>query len=119
MVAEVAAILDLKPATVKTRVHRARMQLRAALDRELPRRPAPAAEHERQICLDLLTAKQEALDQGVEFPVPAQDLCDRCRSLFDTLDLTRDVCLLLGNDHLPPKVREMVLARLTERRSGV
>lgn len=116
-VTEVAEILSLKEATVKTRVHRARVQLRAALSKELPQRPAPPAAHERQICLDLLTAKQEALDKGLAFPVPDQELCDRCRSLFDTLDLTRDVCLILGRDRLPAGVRELVLRRLSEGRA--
>ena len=85
-VSEVAGILGLKEATVKTRVHRARLRLRKHLAEQLPRRKAAAPSHSRQICLDLLRSKQEALDRGVAFPLGEQELCSRCASLFATLD---------------------------------
>ena len=89
---EVASILGVKEATIKTRVHRARLALRKTLAEDLPRRDAPHPDHSRQVCLDLLGAKQEALDRGVDFPVPPEELCTRCKSLFSTLDLTYDAC---------------------------
>ncbi len=119
-VAEVAAILGVKEATVKTRVHRARLALRKALVAELPlgrrggdgrgRRAGPEAssEHPRAVCLDLLRAKQEALDRGTEFPVPDEVVCDRCRALFGSLDLTRDLCRELDGE-LPPELRRLIL----------
>jgi RNA polymerase sigma-70 factor (ECF subfamily) len=109
---EVAQILGLKEATVKTRLHRARLQLRAALDPLLPRRPAPPPDHPRSVCLDLLRAKQEALDRGVPYPVAPSELCTRCRALFATLDLTHEACLRLGEGRLPEPVRQMLLERL-------
>ena len=36
------------------------------------------------------------------------DLCERCRSVFATLDLSRDVCRLLGSGELPPEVTRAV-----------
>ncbi len=113
-VAEVAAILGLKEATVKTRVHRGRLHLRRALGREPPRHPASAAHYDQQICLDLLRSKQEALDRGADFPVPQEEVCDRCQSLLRTLDLARDSCLSIGRGALPPRLA----ARLLEAFGG-
>ena len=107
--AEVAEILGIKPATVKTRVHRARLALRKALSESLPKRPAPPPDHSRQVCLDLLESKQEALDRGVDFPVAPAELCTRCRSLFATLDLTYDACRYLGDVELPAELRQTIL----------
>ncbi len=106
--AEVASVLGLKEATVKTRVHRARLALRRELARGLPKRPARPPDHSRQVCLDLLYAKQEALDRGVELPIAAGDLCDRCRGLFATLDLAQDVCRAIGRGDLPPSLRDLL-----------
>lgn len=131
-VAEVAEILGIKEATVKTRVHRARLALRKAMMEELPldrpdrpdrdgrarrderavrtSRPGEHAHHPRSVCLDLLRGKQEALDRGVEFPVSQELLCERCEALFSSLDLTRDLCRDVDGGVLPPAVREMILA---------
>lgn len=106
--AEVAAVLGLKEATVKTRVHRARLALRRELARQLPKRPAPPPDHSRQVCLDLLYAKQEALDRGVELPIAPGELCARCRSLFATLDLAQDVCHEIGQGDLPASLKALL-----------
>lgn len=108
-VAEVAEVLGTKEATVKTRVHRARLLLRQELAKILPKRQAPPPDHSRQVCLHLLHAKQEALDRGVEFPLAAGELCSRCRSLFATLDLAHDVCLSLKRGEVPEPVRQLLL----------
>lgn len=120
-VAQVAQVLGIKPATVKTRVHRARLALRKALLAEL----APAAperveargakgSHPRSVCLDLLRGKQEALDRGAEFPVPSDVLCERCRAMFNSLDLARDLCRDLAGGKLPPELRTLVLESIEE-----
>ena len=114
-VPEIAAVLGIREATVKTRVHRARLALRRELARLLPRRPAPPPNHDRGVCLDLLHAKQEALDRGVELPVPPGELCSRCRSLFLTLDLTQEACHAIGQGTLPPAVLELLRRQLEER----
>jgi len=106
---QIADILGLKEATVKTRVHRARLALRKEMADGLPQREAPPPDHSRKVCLDLLSAKQEALDRGVEFPVPADELCSRCRSLMSTLDLTFDACRQLDLDQLPESLRQSIL----------
>jgi len=109
-VAEVATILGLKAATVKTRLHRARLQLRAALDAALPERELPEAAYSRQVCLDLLAAKQEALDRGVG-TTPELDAatCDRCQAVFASLDLAQGLCARLGEGSLPAELREKIL----------
>ncbi|MGD2114372.1 MAG: RNA polymerase sigma factor [Acidobacteriota bacterium] len=115
-VAEVARVLGVKEATVKTRVHRARLALRKALEKELPgpagpggAAPRATGAHPRSVCLDLLRAKQEAMDRGEELPVPDEVVCDRCRALFASLDLTRDLCREVADGELPPELREMIL----------
>jgi RNA polymerase sigma-70 factor, ECF subfamily len=105
---EVARILALKEATVKTRVHRARLILRRALLERLPVRPAPPPDHDRQMCLDLLQTKQDAMDRRVPFPFSTEELCARCRSVFATLDLGRATCVNLGRGQLPPALRELI-----------
>lgn len=109
---EVASILGLEEGTVRSRVHRARLKLRAAVDASLPRHPTPAPPpaYEAQTCLDLLNAKQEALDRGVPFDTAV--ICDRCRSVFASLDLTQEVCRSLADDCLPAGVRERLLRRV-------
>ena len=114
-IAQVAAILGLKEATVKTRVHRGRLLLRRELARTLPHHDAPPADPSRRLCLDLLQAKQESLDRGVPFAVPQDELCMRCRSMFATLDLTREACELIGRGELPAALRDTLTAAFETR----
>jgi RNA polymerase sigma-70 factor (ECF subfamily) len=102
---QVAAILGLKEESVKTRVHRARLFLRKKLAKRLPQRSAPPPDHSQQVCLDLLRAKQEALDHGVDFPLAEEEWCTRCGALFATLDLAQGVCQEIGRGTIPEKLR--------------
>jgi len=111
-ISEVAEVLGIKEATVKTRVHRARLALRRAMVEVLPKRQTPPPDHPQQVCLDLLSAKQEALDRGADFPVPPDELCSRCQSLLSTLDLSHEVCRELDIDRLPPRIRRAITERL-------
>ena len=111
-VAQVAEVLGIKQATVKTRVHRARLALRRAMVEMLPRQRTATPDHPQQVCLDLLSAKQEALDRGAEFPVASDELCSRCQSLLSTLDLSHEVCRELEIDRLPVEVRRAITERL-------
>ena len=111
-VQEVGEILGLKPATVKTRLHRGRLLVRKALSEPLPKRPVEERPNADGACLDLLYAKQEALDRGVDFPIPQEHLCERCRSVFATLDLAGDVCHALGDVELPEYVRRALEERV-------
>ncbi len=110
---EIAAILNVKLATVKTRVHRGRLMLRAALLAESRRRAVPPPIYQRSMCMDLLRAKMEALDKGVPFPVQDELVCERCRNVFASLDLSFDACQHAAKDSdLPPEVRKLVLAEI-------
>jgi len=111
-VSDIADILGLEEATARSRIHRARLKLRAAVDGALPRttEPAPPPAYPEQTCLDLLDAKQQALDRGV--PFDSSVICDRCRSVFATLDLAHEVCHDLANEHLPATVREKLVRRV-------
>ena len=109
---EVAEILDLKEATAKTRVHRARLRLRKALESALPRRDVPAPVYSKQVCLDLLQAKQETLDRGLDFEFPDSVLCERCGELFATLDLAQGVCHDIARGELPERLRKALLEQL-------
>ncbi len=106
--AEIARILGLKEATVKTRVHRARLRLRRALLEHLPARPAPPPDHDRGVCLDLLQAKQDAMDCHAPFPFSNEELCVRCRSVFATLDLAHETCANVGRGTLPSAIQALI-----------
>jgi RNA polymerase sigma-70 factor (ECF subfamily) len=107
-VATVARILGIEPATVKTRLHRARLQLRKALAGTLPSRPAADPAYARQVCIDLLRTKQDALDRGVEAPELRDLICERCRSVFATLDQARDACAELARGRMPEGLRRRI-----------
>lgn len=111
-VADVAKILGLKVATVKTRVHRARLMLRRDLARTLPRKDAPPPNHAKQRCLDLLRAKQDAMDNGVSLLLPQREVCDRCQALFATLDLGQSICRDLGQGSIPPRLRHALMSEI-------
>lgn len=111
-VAEVGAILGVKAATVKTRVHRARLRVRQALEAGLPRQELPPPAYSRQVCIDLLRAKQDSLDRGVAMPNADAIICERCKAVFATLDLTQDLCAALAGDGTPPALHDRVMAEL-------
>ncbi len=106
---EVASILGIAEGTVRSRVHRARLKLRKAVEETLPKTDLSDSPpvYSVQTCLDLLAAKQEALDRNI--PFDSTVLCEKCRSIFATLDLTHDACLELARGDLPGELREKVL----------
>ena len=107
---DIARALGLEEATVKTRIHRARLKLRQALAAGLPQRPTPASDHSRRLCLDLLRAKLEALDRRAPFPYSQEALCERCRTVLGTVDLARDACASFAGGDLPADMRARLLA---------
>lgn len=111
---EVGEILGVREATVKTRLHRARMTIREELvaDADLPRRDE--SEHTGQQCSDLLTAKLEAMARGADFPIADEQICARCRKLLAALDRAGAVCAAIPTYPLPPELRVRVLDTLIE-----
>lgn len=114
-VSEVAAVLDLPEGTVKTRVHRARMALRGEIGGALPQTDAAEPKYERQVCLDLLKAKMEAQDRGAAWPLRDEVVCERCQSVFRTLDVAKDACALIALGELPKNLREAIVAGFDEK----
>jgi RNA polymerase sigma-70 factor (ECF subfamily) len=115
---EVAATLGLAENTVKTRLHRARLALRKAMTAKAERVPAPAPIFEKQVCLDLLKAKMEAMDRGGQAAgqhVPQAELCARCRAVFRELDLVQDACAQLNQGEMPASLRAKILSALRQR----
>jgi len=105
---DVAMVLGVKAATVKTRLHRGRLLLRAALLSDRPRTAVPAAVYDRATCMDLLRAKMEALDRGVDFPVQDDLVCERCRQVFASLDVGADACRSLRGRTMPAALRKSI-----------
>lgn len=105
---ETARVLGIKPQTVKTRLHRARMKIRSRLAKNLPSKPGVAPLYSRQICLDLLKAKQSALDRGEPFPIQDSLMCERCRSVFSTLDMGQELCRRLAEQPSPTILKEFI-----------
>lgn len=109
---DTAAALGLAANTIKTRLHRARLALRKAMTARAAAVPAPAPIYEKQVCLDLLKAKMDAMDRGgtaAGFAVPKADLCARCRAVFRELDLVQDACADLAGDDMPPALRRRII----------
>lgn len=109
---DIASALGIQPQTVKTRVHRARLRVRNAIADGLPARAAPPVAYSKRVCLDLLQAKQQALDRNAPFPLGDGVVCERCRAVFASLDLGRDICRRLGRGPLPAKLRRDLLAHV-------
>jgi RNA polymerase sigma-70 factor (ECF subfamily) len=114
----VAAALGLSENTVKTRLHRARLALRKVMTARAASVAAPAPIYEKQVCLDLLKAKMEAMDRGgaaAGFQVPQAEVCARCRAVFRELDLVQDACAQMADGELPEAVRASIMKAVTRR----
>lgn len=109
--AEVSDVLDAPVATVKTRVHRARLKVAAALASHTGalHRVGETADRE---CADLLSVRQGALDRGAPFPLPDAVVCDRCRATFEALDGARTVCATLASEPVDARILERIRDRL-------
>lgn len=108
---DVAEALGLVENTVKTRLHRARLALRKIMTSKAARIPAAQPIYEKQVCLDLLKAKMDAMDRGgnaAGFRVPQAEFCARCRAVFRELDLVQDACSQLGQGDLPESLRSAI-----------
>lgn len=112
---DVAKALNIKPETVKTRVHRARLLLRKAIleRRGIPKRTARAPTYEKQVCLDLLKAKLDAMDHGRGFPIGQTIVCERCQAVFAELDLAQNTCARLADGEMPVRVRKAILKAIS------
>jgi len=110
---ECAQALGLKLETVKTRVNRARLALRARLSEGLRTRRAPAPEYDRRLCMDLLQAKLAAMDAGRGFPIGREVMCERCRLVFAELDLGQGACAELGGK-MPAEMRRRIERAIRE-----
>jgi RNA polymerase sigma-70 factor (ECF subfamily) len=116
-VEDTSAALGLASATVKTRVHRARLALRKAMIARAKAVAAPAPLYEKQVCLDLLKAKLGLMDakKPVKFAVPQAEVCARCRAVFAELDLVQDACLHMSDGQLPSALRARIVRMLKDR----
>jgi RNA polymerase sigma-70 factor (ECF subfamily) len=117
-IADAARVLGVKEATVKTRVHRGRLLLRARLLAERPRRAVPPPVYSPRICMDLLRAKMDALDRGVPFPIQDELVCDRCRQVLASLDVGADACRALRTATMPAALRRRIRAALAASGEG-
>lgn len=117
---DVAEALGLVQNTVKTRLHRARLALRKIMTAKASHVPAAVPIYEKQVCLDLLKAKMDAMDRGgtaAGFRVPQAEVCARCRAVFRELDLVQDACSELGKGDLPESLR-IAIKRAIEQSGG-
>ena len=109
-VAETAEVLGIPVQTVKTRVHRARLKIKQAIEEGFERVEAPDYAYPVQVCIDLLNARQDALDRGADMPNADGIICERCRIVFSSLDYaTRVTRSLRSSVQLPPPLRAALL----------
>lgn len=114
-ISQTGAALGLTQNTVKTRVHRARLALRKAMMSASRGVEAPSPIYERQVCLDLLKAKLDAMDRGgadAREALPRAEVCARCRAVFRELDLVQDACAQLGEAKVPAELRARILGAI-------
>lgn len=117
-VEETGSALGLATNTVKTRLHRARLALRKAMTAKAAAVEAPAPIYEKQVCLDLLKAKMEAMDRGgraAGFTVPQAEVCERCRAVFRELDLVQDACARMDEGTMPASLRATIIRAIEQR----
>lgn len=110
-VEEVAAITGLKAATVRTRVHRARLQLAKEIARNQGANgdDVPCS----RLCRDLLVVKQRSLDDGTPFHLPPEESCESCRTVFSGLDAGQRACRETARRELPSEIQRLLWDELT------
>ena len=116
---ETAAALQLSVAAVKSRLHRARLDLRERLSPMFS--PAPEVE-DPQACPDVLSSLSQHLEgdldaahcRAMEEHV-AQ--CPRCNARCDTLRQTLNLCATSSGPQLPPAVVAAVRAEIEKVRT--
>ena len=106
---DVAEILGIKEATVKTRVYRARLHLAKQLKKRLPKKKTASPDFDLQVCFAVFKAKMDALDQGRRFKMPDDHVCHRCASMFASLDLSLDACREVRQGGLPESLRHLIV----------
>ena len=120
-VEDVGSALGLTENTVKTRLHRARLALRKAMTAKASPVDAPAPIYEKQVCLDLLKAKMDAMDRGgaaAGSKIPQAELCARCRAVFRELDLVQEACVDMAGDAMPARLKTAILKALRAREAA-
>lgn len=110
---EVAEILGIKEATVKTRVYRGRLHLAKQLKRRLPKKKTAPPDFTHHVCFAIFKAKMDALDLGRPFKMPDDHVCHRCASMFASLDISLTVCRDLSRDDVPEPLRRAITAEFT------
>ena len=113
---EIGSILEIREATIKTRLHRARLKVRQALEAVVPTREVPEFSLELAMCVDLLHAKQACLDRQEPFEFPDGIFCERCDVVFRSLDFTQELCALEEGQGWPVGLEDRILQALEERR---
>lgn len=114
---EVAEVLGIGVAAVKSRLHRARAAVRDALARILG--SAPAERPPAPGCPDVLTLFSRHLEGEISAGVCAEmerhlDACDACRERCDSLRRTLSLCSSAPTPEVPEEVQESIRRALAE-----
>ncbi len=114
---EVAAVLGVSVQAVKSRLHRARLTVRARMAPLIGAIPEPAAPG---VCPDVLSMLSGHLEDEVSPDVCREmerhlAVCARCRGACDSLRQTLALCRTAGSaDEVPPAVRASVKEALRD-----
>jgi RNA polymerase sigma-70 factor (ECF subfamily) len=106
--AETAEIMGVKEATVKTRVHRARLHLAKQLKKRMPKRKTAPPDFTRHVCFAIFKAKMDALDNGRPFKMPDDHVCHRCASMFASLDHSISACKDIRGGGVSEQLRALI-----------
>jgi RNA polymerase sigma-70 factor (ECF subfamily) len=117
--AEVAEVLGLTVDAVKSRLHRARAQVRARLDAVLPRAERTSERPATTGCPDIVAAFSRNLEGEIS---PADCVamqahiatCKRCDAVCESLKQTLALCRAQPRGEVPREVQELVRKALRE-----
>jgi RNA polymerase sigma-70 factor (ECF subfamily) len=103
---EVSEVLGISVDAVKSRLHRARVQVRDLLMRRLNAAPASG-------CRDVATLLSQKLEGEISADMCAEmerhlEGCDACRAQCQSLQHTLGLCRRAGSGAVPPEIQESV-----------
>ncbi len=119
---EVAEVVDISVAAVKSRLHRARLKIRERIAPLLDT-SEPAETPVTALCSDILTTFSKHLEDEISADLCAEmerhvAECARCRGTCDSLKRTLTLCKVIPSPQVPEAVQQSVRTALREFLAG-
>jgi RNA polymerase sigma-70 factor (ECF subfamily) len=120
---EVAEVLGVSVEAVKSRLHRARLAVRAHVAPALGIPTSRGAAAAPDSCPDVVTMLSQHLEEELSADVCAEmerhvQACQRCRGACDSLKHTLALCRTARSDRVPPSVQDSVRVAIRDFLAG-